>query len=194
MGSGKTTLVSALAAHWGVPALAEGMAPLVNAETRFRRLRQKTAVTQEELKPAVQSCVKAYRQCVAAREQAYRRPGGFVADRWEADLMDFWLVTMAPHADDRVTGEFLYEVQRKSEQLSAIVILPLRRPGVAEDRNEMEMRRNLKFSGTLLNWLVTSALARQFTKVPVLFVTNEAASVQERVQQVEHLLREAQRP
>ena len=189
VGSGKTTLARALAAHYGLRLLGEPMAAVVRAETAFRGLRRTLGAPREQLVTALQACVMAYRACIAERASLYAMPGGFVADRWEVDLLDFWLVALAPYSDDGPTADFLADMQRKAAGFSAFVMLPLQRPSDHTDgRNEHALRRNLKFGPSLLNWTVSLGLARNFTDLPVILAPEAADSVESRVGEVVALI------
>jgi hypothetical protein len=195
VGSGKTTLARALAEHFGLRFLGEPMAALVRAETAFRGLRRTLGAPREQVAAALQACEAAYRACIAERAALYAMPGGFVADRWEVDLLDFWLVAVAPYGDDSPTADFLADMQRKARGFSAFVMLPLRRPASqTEGSNEHALRRNLKFGPSLLNWTVSLGLVRNFTDLPVVLAAEATGPIGSRVGEVAQLIESQVRP
>lgn len=181
VGAGKTTLVRALAARLSVPVIEEDLTEL------YMRLRlaQESRTRQQEAaqrRQATLDLVQSFRDWGAKRAQAYRTLDGFVADRWEADLLDLWLKVFGDSDSDRGTRQLLQDMRAKARTLSCAVLLPPA-PAAVESRNEAGLNRRQTFTLTLLSALVTDGLLRQCPGLRVI-VLDPGSSVEDRMERV----------
>lgn len=181
VGAGKTTLVHALAERLGVPAIGEGLCDLYAELTANQRLRSGSA-PQAERSQALERLMQTFFDWAHERARQYGAHPGFVADRWEADLLDLWLKLFADFDCDARTAQLLGDMRAKAQGLACAVLLP---PAIrpVEARNEDGLRRRQTFTLTFLSSLVTSGLLRQCPGLPVLALPAQS-SVEERVDRV----------
>jgi broad specificity phosphatase PhoE/nicotinamide riboside kinase len=113
-GTGKTTLARALAAHWGVPYLDEGM-----------RRRLEGGLDLHSLSPeGFRALNLELRDEQAMRERAaLRSHGGFVSDRSALDYAAFWLVYRFVD-DEEVTEQVMQAAAEQAAGYDAVVLLP----------------------------------------------------------------------
>jgi len=113
-GTGKSTLGRALAAHYGVPYIPEGMRERLEGgldvhglgHRGFRRLVDTL-----------------WREWCARVDAALSTHGGFVADRSPWDFATFWLVYRFVEQPDAVAQVF-QEARARTQQLDRLVVLP----------------------------------------------------------------------
>lgn len=113
-GTGKTTLGRALADHYGVPYVPEGMRERLEAGLDVH------ALSRAEFRDLIE-CLWAEQQ--ARLDTAVSEAGGFVADRSPWDFATFWLIYRFVHDQDAVAR--LFEAARqRTAQLDRLVVLP----------------------------------------------------------------------
>lgn len=186
-GSGKTTLVHALAKKMGLPVLEEKMKALYATHNAFRTLRLSADTTKSALKEAHQNAIGAFRWWADDRAEQYRTHEGFIADRWEADLVDLWLKLYADFGHDRMTANFLRDMRRKSETFDCVIVMPLQQM-FAEKSNEDGLQRKQAFSLRLMSQIMTGGLIRQCPQLRVIAVPNKPLTLEDRVEYVENAI------
>lgn len=182
-GTGKTTLVKALAERLGLPVLAEEMNDLFRLEGLYKKARR-DGRDKALLDQAASAWGSAFIDWAKRRSTQYDGHRGFVADRWEADLLDIWLVKFAGRDVDKATAWLLNDMRRKARTLDLAVVLPLQ-DIMGSMRNEAALPRVGFLSGRILNSLLTRALIGQCPGLKTLQLPARPLSVDERVTLVE---------
>jgi predicted ATPase len=179
-GTGKTSLVKALGEKFDIPIIQENMLPIRNAEKDFATARMQRRT--EDLPALHAALVESFVSWDAGRTKEYQARDSFVADRWEADLLDWWLVRFGQGraSVDSVTTSLLKNFQEKSKIFNFVVITPVQKPFSFEP-NEQGNTRSANLTMHVLNMAVTAGLVQHFTDLPALFIPNEPMSVEERV-------------
>ena len=189
VGSGKTTLVKALAARYQLIVLEENMKEIYHALGFWRRERRRAGVARLELEAAYVNLIKAFEHWVNDRSKKYAIHSGFVADRWEADALDFWLKVLGDFANDEATIKLVQNMRKQAALFDFIIMLPLLKP-FAEVRNEDGLVRRKSFSLRLMSYLMTEGLIRQCPGARVIYLPNQPQSVEERVAFIEKMIME----
>lgn len=179
-GSGKTTFVRALAQRMGVPALEENMKDIYQAHGKFIQARKKPDISSPELEEAFKLASEPFVAWAQGRSKQYQTHAGFVADRWEADLLDLWLKLYADFGHDKLTRGLLRDMRNKSETFDYAVVMPLE-PRFEEERNEDGLRRKSAFSLRFMSQIMTGGLIRQCPKLRVIPIPGKPMSVEERL-------------
>jgi predicted ATPase len=187
-GSGKSTLVNALARKFGVPALKEEMKDIYVAADVHRKLKKDKNAAEADVERAATDWMKCFPAWAEQRKKMYADNDGFVADRWEADLLSVWLRNFSSRPVDKTTIRLRQDMLAKAKTFSYAIVLPLHRPA-REERNEDGLRRNPSFSARFLANVLTVGLIRQCRDLPIIFVPNRQLSVEERVEYVENVIR-----
>jgi hypothetical protein len=131
--------------------------------------------------------VKSYLDWADERKRLYSVHNGFVADRWEADLLSNWLNVFPGSRYCRIdekTVKLLEDMRIKARTFSFAIVLPPQK-NVLEDRNEEGLRREQSFSFRIMRSLLTSALVRQCPGLPIVSVPSQPFLVEERVSRIE---------
>lgn len=188
--SGKTTLASALSRKYRIPVIQEGVTPVFNAQATFEKLRRDRAPVEEVLRARTE-WIQSFVQWTKDRDAEYERHQDFVADRWEADLLDFWLVFMRNEKDiDPLTIHFVKSLIARSKEFDLVVVTPFAAP-LAGEKNDVEMTRNSSLTNRLLNSMLTSGIINNLSNVRVLKIPPTIESVEDRLGLIEKILAEA---
>ncbi len=190
-GSGKTALARALAHKMDVPVLEEGMREIYAMHGIFRKLRASPGAPKSEIKQAHRNSVDAFKSWADERAKQYQNLQGFVADRWEADLLDLWLKLYADFGHDRLTANMVRDMRKKAETFDYVVVMPLQ-PMFQEETNEDGLRRKQAFSLRFMSHMMTGALIRQCPTLSVVAIPNKPLAVEDRVSFIEnHIMKRA---
>lgn len=179
-GTGKTTLVRALAEHYDVPVLEENFLTIADIDRDYSVAASNN--NREKVEQLGSALTSAFLKWQKQRSILYRQHDGFIADRWDADLLDWWLVRfgLGWFNVDALTRELLEGLEANASLIDFAVLTPVMRP-FASDANDEGNGRFVNFTKHILNNTLTSALARRFTRVPVLELPVKDLSVDERV-------------
>lgn len=182
--SGKTTLANAVSATYQIPVIQEGVAPVFNAQATFNKLRRDRAPVEEVVRARAR-WIQSFVQWVKDRDAEYARHENFVADRWEADLLDFWLVFMRNEKDvDPLTIQFLKSLTTRAKELDLVVVMPFAAP-LAGEKNDVDMMRNSSLTNRLLNSMLTTGIIHNLSNVRVLKIPPTVVSVEDRLGLIE---------
>ncbi len=186
-GSGKTTLVNALAARLELSVVAEDVLPVVYAEHLYRRVLRDAGSVKDDIRAAKIRWIQSFFAWTSKRSDEYAKHDRLIADRWEADLLDYWLVSFGKEKSgfDELTSKLLEDMQRKSRLLDFAIIIPLQEPFSADQNEDVPaLRRTLSFTTRLLTSVLATGLIQQHAQVRVVNIPNAPLSVGERVELV----------
>lgn len=180
VGSGKTTLAQALSQKLNLPVLPENLGPLYKALATYQQAIRQPNASKDDKKDKAQLLMKCFADWANERSTLYAQHSGFIADRWEADLLDLWLKLFADLPCDEQTMKLLGDMRQKAEQFDCAVMLP---PGTyqADTRNEDKLIRRQTANLTLLSTLVTGGLHRQCPGLATLHLSPQVVSLDDRV-------------
>lgn len=180
VGSGKTTLVQALSKKLDLPVIPENMGLLYHSLDLFRKAQRSPTSTAADKKDKCRSLMKCFSDWAHERQLLYTNLNGFIADRWEADLLDLWLKLFADLPCDPQTAQLLDDMRRKSKLFDCAIMLP---PGTfqAGARNEDGLTRRQTLNLTLLSTLVTGGLHRQCPDLSTLHLPPKIMEIEERM-------------
>jgi hypothetical protein len=182
--------VKALAEKFELPILNEGWKNIHASQTLFADLRRDKNCSRADRGKAFGNWVKSYLDWAEERKRLYSVHNGFVADRWEADLISNWLHIFSGSryfGIEENTVKLLEDMRIKATTFSFAIMLPPQKP-VSEDRNEEGLRREPSFSFRLMRSLLTSALVRQCPALPIVSVPSRPFLVEERVSLIERVI------
>jgi len=186
--SGKTTLGKAIAQKYGIPFIEEGLIDIFKAKHIYYEMRKNKA-SADEIDYARRCWIKSFFDWKDKRAQLYRDHREFVADRWDADLLDIWLYFWGrePHVD-HVTQDLFRNLHEKSKSIDLVVLLPFGEPFTLENSSQ-NLRRNTRFTVGLFNWAIINGLIRSVANLNVLNIPSQSLSVGERLQCVDERIR-----
>lgn len=182
--SGKTTLAKAVHEKFDLPLIEEGVKPIFEAQFQFNRLR-KASAPKEDLAKAKRAWADSFQQWVKDREMMYANHPGFVADRWEADLLDMWLVLFGRERSvDPLTVKLLKNLRSKARTLDLVILMPLSRP-LTQENNDVNLQRATSFTNRLLNSVVTTGVIYSTPHLRVLKIPSTPMTTEQRLALVE---------
>ncbi len=182
--SGKSTLANAIGEKFQVPVIAEGYVPIIAAKMRYQTLR-KDGAPEADVLHAKKAWINAFIRWVKQREAEYEKLPAFVADRWEADLLDMWLVFMRNETDlDPLTLQFVKNLYARAKGMDLVIIMPISAP-LPGEKNDADIVRNGTLTNRLLNSMVTTGIILNIPNLRVLKIPSVSMSVDERLALVE---------
>lgn len=185
--SGKTTLANAISERYRIPVLEEGVAQIFNSQAVFDKLRHERAPV-NELVQAKTAWIDAFSRWTENRALAYEKNPGFVADRWEADLLDFWLVLMRNEKNvDQLTVKFAKNLRARAKMLDLVIVMPFGAP-FSREKNDADIARATTLANRLLNTMITTGIIHTLPDVRVLRIPPTVLSVGERLALIEKSL------
>ena len=184
-GTGKTALVKALAERLDLVTIEEGLAPLACADQALLQLVASGRAPRNDVMVARNLLIQAFHDWTASRATQYAQHGRFVADRWEADLLDWWLMRFGQdnHKVHQITAALLRDMQAKSATIDFHIAMPLQTPFTAQP-NEQGIPRNNGFTSRVLHNVLTLGLVQQFTRLRIIRIPDGPLSVEQRVDYV----------
>lgn len=182
-GSGKTTMARDLAAHFGLTLLAEDMKGIYQAKTAYEALKQRTPKNEQEIRVAYNAWANSFVYWARRRAALYETSEGFVADRWEADLLSLWVREFKHPQANRTTQELFEQMRERAASVDAIVfLLPIH--ASVEKKNDDGLSRNSSLGVRLMATLLTDGLIRQCNGARVIYVPDQPMSREDRAQLV----------
>lgn len=179
-GSGKTTLAKALAEQLGLPVLPEDMADTIQKELAFRNLRKSANVEKAVLDQALIAWAQSHVDWFNRRANAYSQNTGFVADRWEADLLDTWLIKLGSQVNEKYTEALYNSMRKQSKKLDFVIMLPFQ-PAMGGDSNDEGHKRAGGYAARLTKTAMTRGLIQQCPGLKVIDLPVADWSVEDRV-------------
>ena len=185
-GSGKTTLVNALAEDLGLPVLAEDAKRVFSLESKYRKA-VRDGLETKLLDEAASAWAQGFVDWAIERAAKYEKHPNFIADRWEADMLDMWLVKFSNRNVDDWTRWLFNDMRRKARSLDLAIVLPFEEM-MGSAHNESGLRRIQNLSGRMLNSLLTRALVDQCPDLKKLYLPSGRMTIAERVCLVKNTL------
>lgn len=187
-GSGKTTLAKALADKLGLPVLPEDMADTIQKEQVFRQLKKTGTTEKLVLDQALAAWAQSHVDWFKRRANKYAETPGFVADRWEADLLDTWLIKLGSQVNEKYTEALYNSMRNQSRRMDFVIMLPFQ-PAMGGERNDEGHKRAGGFAARLTKTVMTRGLIQQCPGLKVIDLPVFNWSVEERAEQVLKVLR-----
>lgn len=179
VGSGKTTLTSELAQCLNIEIIEENFVSITQSRIAFIKL-QKTKPSQQELRDAFSAWMNSYFNWLKFRQAEYQSKQNFVADRWEADLLSFWLRDFSNSKVDGRTLKLLSFFKENSKQITHSIILP---PNIeAPSTNEAGLTRTKSLCTKIMGGALMSGLIQQYTSTPLFFIPPKIKTISDRVE------------
>lgn len=186
--SGKTTLAQAIGEKYGLPIIEENVVAVYRSRALLEQMYAEQTPAEKVIE-AKRNWIGSFIAWIKSREAAYAATPGFVADRWEADLLDFWLVFFGRERNiDHLTAEMLKNLYAKARIMDFAIMMPLAKP-FTEDGNDADLHRSTSFTNRLLNSMLTSGIIHTVPNLRVLRIPLEAQSLGERMDLVEKAVR-----
>lgn len=183
-GTGKTSLVKALSDHYQLPILKENMFEIgdINRKINVAHRLNQTAEVDALIKRYVQSFMK----WDAERTEAYKTHPAFIADRWEADLLNYWLLSSRSLSlnSSQVTIKLFNHLKAKSKSIDFVVLTPLIKPFSSENNEEGNTRKK-GYNGHLQDIVINTGLIKAYTEIPLILLPEKPMTIDERVQYID---------
>lgn len=180
-GSGKSALVNALAHRLNLPSVPESMKEIVQSEKTYRTYKTQPGFDPKKLEEAHRLVMSSYKAWFDDRVSIYARLNdGFVADRWEADLLDTWLIKHGLTSLDSISRVFFDHMISQSKSLTAVVMLPFL-PPFDTTHNDDGLTRAHGFSARLVKQAMTRGLMQLCPSLRVIEMPAKPWSVDQRV-------------
>lgn len=181
VGTGKTTLCATLGSRLGLTCLVEDMKGIADASAAYTRALATTDY--QTARAAKKDLIRAFVEWARARADAYARHNRLIADRWEADLLTWWMMCFAFRSGgvDEITKRLIIDLQKKSRLFDYLVLMPLAKPfGETGSRNDDGLLRKYDLTTHILDFSTTFGIIHNFAKSNIIKVPVSLNSVQER--------------
>ncbi len=182
-GTGKSTLAVALGEHFGVPVMPENLLAVANADRDYSRaIEARDTVNLQRLGKAM---AESFLEWQSQRAEAYQASESFIADRWDADLLDWWLVSFGLGASqvDSYTSTLIEGLVSAAKRIDLAVVTPIMPPFAAGLNEEGNGRLTTMTKHVLTNTVITGVI-RRYTTTPVLELPARPMTVGQRVDAV----------
>jgi hypothetical protein len=185
VGAGKTTLTKELASYFKIDTIDENFVGIYQARQNFINI-QKTNPSPEELKRAFKAWMEAYFSWVKNRGLEYLSKKNFIADRWEADLLAFWLRDFSKSKVDGYTLKMLDLLKQNSQKITHAIVLPFI-PDVP-NKNEAGLKRTKSLCVKIGGGAMIYGLINQYTNTPLKFIPPEVQTVADKITFIEKFI------
>lgn len=190
VGAGKSTLASALAKRLSLEIVPEDMATIIAGHQEFNRAQQLKGMmgtanardSEIRLQKALRGWMRAHVEWFDNRVRLYRRHTRLVADRWEADMLADWLMTLAGKPDKDQTARLYARMAESAREFDLIVLLPPARHAV-DAANEDGLKRETSPIAHALGRSLLRGLMIEAGATPLILAAE--SSVEDRVRAIE---------
>ena len=187
--SGKTSLAKALGDRLNLPVIKEEVSAIYQAKGLLNKM-HKDEASRKEIIGAERQWINSFFEWAQDRERKYDENDRFVADRWEADLLDIWLVYFGREPNvDRSTAELLKILHQRAKMFDLVIIMPFSKP-FTNTNNDENLVRQQSFTMRLLNNVTTRGIVATTPNLKILNIPNRPLSIDQRVDFVEKTIRE----
>jgi adenylate kinase family enzyme len=186
-GAGKTSLCRALGQRLNLPMLEEEMVPIFRSKARLRSVQRDPARTPDAVAEARKAWVETFFAWADQRLERQANLSGFVADRWEADLLYFWIVSLLGKDRPQETQRLMKRFRQQAGRVHYAILVTSSQPE-APTRNEAGLVRTGDDGVYLLQSAAIHGLIAQHTTLRCLLVKDDGLSVESRAEGVERLL------
>jgi len=157
-GAGKTSLVLQLADALSLPVIEEGFLDIVAAQEEYRRSGHVLGTPPSpEQRLALSRWMASYFDWCKKREAAYEKYPSYVADRWELDILGYWMQAFVQHDPWDETIRMRDIFLRRSLEIDLVVMLPMGNFD-AGARNDVGLRRQTSRVRSLITQLSFAGL------------------------------------
>lgn len=186
--TGKSTLSAELARRTGLPVVREGMAELAQASEEFGRLLADRSIDSAGLAPARARLVGEFEGWVLSRAAARADLEGFVCDRWELDLLAWWLMANI-HGADAVTAKLTRSFSIAARDLDYCVVTPFgKQLGAIGETNSDGQVRNFSLTSRVAFHALLVGLKIDFVPLRVIRLPVDLDTVEERAEFIERAI------
>lgn len=188
-GTGKTTLVKALSERYKLPILKENMFEIGDINRKINAALR--ANKSEEVNALIKLYVQSFMKWDTERSLAYKKHTAFIADRWESDLLNYWLLSSRTLSlnSSQVTSKLFKSMKEKSKNLDFVVLTPLLKPFSGENNEEGNVRKK-GYNGHLQDIVINAGLIQIYTNIPLIMLPEKSMTIEERVQYIEDYIAE----
>jgi hypothetical protein len=174
-GTGKTSLVKALSEKYDLPIIEENLIKIGDLNRQLN---------------LIKNYANSFLEWDIERSNRYKESKSFIADRWEADLLDYWLFSsksMSSNADS-ITLKLLNNLKQKSKSIDFVVVTPLLKP-FSSDVNEEGNVRIKGFTNHLRSIVTNVGLITAFTKTSLILIPELPMNINERVEYIDNIIK-----
>lgn len=185
VGTGKTSLCTALAKQLDLELIPEDVGDIVKAEEHVRRAGfDAQHGSPESLLAAKETLAQLYPIWAADRSGRIMSNRRLVADRWHLDLLIWWMLSFrgARGGAENWTGALHKEMGQVLEQLDLLVVTPLIQPfAVAGSNNVDGLMRTGNFTDHLLFQSLLRGLLPLAHNTPIVVLPAKPMTIEERL-------------
>jgi len=185
-GTGKTTLAKALAERWSVPWIPEDVVAVMRADAAYlAAMFDEVSAWQRSADPEASrdALAGAFIEWFSRRDAQLTNLQGFIADRWELDLLGWWLMRfgIGEHGLDQQTHQLIQVMAKRAQQLDLVVLVPIGEV-FSKTPNEDGLQRSVDFSGQVLSRSLALGLLAGCAQVKTLQLPAECISTEARIE------------
>lgn len=179
-GAGKTTLANALGEALSLPVLPENLETIYARRRAFLDSQAPPAAPESRQWAAVWAWMDSHFEWCEAHAGRTADLPGFVADRWEMDIMSNWIRVFSAHDANDKTRRLHHIWQERAKFYDLVVVLPVSSFEI-EPRNDAGMKRRLNMTVQLMAHAVVAGLATLIQPAEKVLHIPQDTSVAERI-------------